>query len=116
MEHQCLGAECRTVLMIPCPSQQKQHAEIERLLADIERWNATIAVAVTKAEQMDAVIRAARNLVERRDEGYATLVSYLIRLHEAVATFDANPTPLPVALGLHEAPRPGTIEFDMEYP
>jgi hypothetical protein len=37
MEHQCLGEECRTVLMIPCPSQQKQRAEIERLRAQMTR-------------------------------------------------------------------------------
>jgi hypothetical protein len=70
-------------------------AQNKRLLDDIERWNATIAAGRERAEQMEAVIRAARNLDARKDEGYATLVSYLIRLHEALATYDANRTPWP---------------------
>lgn len=65
------------------------------LLDDIERWNSTIAVGRDRADQMEDVIKAAQNLDRHRDEGYATLVSYLIRLHEALATYEATKMPMP---------------------
>jgi hypothetical protein len=37
-----------------------------------------------EVERLRAIEQAARNLDAHRDEGYATLVSYLIRLHEAL--------------------------------
>jgi chromosome segregation ATPase len=77
-------------------------ARHEQLLNDIEEWNETIAVGQTRAEQMELVIQAARDLIARQDQGYATTVSYTIRLREALEVYDANRTPLPEAFTRHK--------------
>ena len=67
----------------------------ERLLSDIDRWNATIALGAEKAKLMEAVILAARELTIIQNEGYTKLVSRLIRLTDALEAYDANPVALP---------------------
>jgi hypothetical protein len=67
--------------------------------ADCSYWETTANVLNRlvderlKAElrRAEAVIQAARNLDAHHNEGYATLVSYLIRLHEALDAHDGQP-------------------------
>lgn len=77
-------------------------AQNERLLADIERWNATIAAGAAKAEQMEAVIQAARGVANCLGSSLTDMVwehasggACLNLLDEALAAYDANPVPLP---------------------
>jgi len=69
-------------------------AQNERLIADIERWNETIAAGAAKAEQMDAVIRAARGYATHR---HVVCMPCMETLKAALAAYDANQTPLPGA-------------------
>jgi hypothetical protein len=66
----------------------------ERLLNDIEQWNATIAAGAAKAEQMEAVIQAARAYATHR---HVVCMPCMENLKAALAAYDANQTPLPVA-------------------
>jgi len=65
--------------------------------AEAARYDAamtTLGVVRQELERALLIVDAARNLDEHSHEGYATLVSYLIRLHEAL-TADRQPDPLP---------------------
>jgi hypothetical protein len=56
----------------------------ERLRADLESVVADRDAQVDEVVRLIAIEQAARNLDAHQHEGYATLVSYLIRLHEAL--------------------------------
>lgn len=58
MEHQCLGAECGVVLMIPCTGQQKQRAENEALERKMKAHRETASAAITGAEKQVDALRA----------------------------------------------------------
>jgi hypothetical protein len=54
----------------------------------LKRENAELRAEI---ERLDKIVQAARNLDQHRDQGYATLASYLIRLHEALDAHDGQP-------------------------
>jgi predicted RNase H-like nuclease (RuvC/YqgF family) len=60
-------------------------------LEDIEQLRVDLGAQQAEVERLRLIEQAARNLDAHRDQGYATLVSYLIRLHEALDAHDGQP-------------------------
>lgn len=58
--------------------------KIEAREAEWDGWDELAERMRAKIERLEKIETAARNLDEHRNEGYATLVSYLIRLHEVL--------------------------------
>src|SRR5215471_5848160 len=76
-------------------------AENERLSqerdAESARYDAAMTTLAAVREELERaleIVDAARNLDEHRDAGYASVVSYMIRLHEAL-TAGRQPDPRP---------------------
>lgn len=74
-----------------CHERDALRAELERLRARLEQDGAELdrlasveARLLAENQRLHTIVLAARNLDAHRDEGYASLVSYLIRLHDAL--------------------------------
>jgi len=59
--------------------------------AENDQWQRKMADTWAEVKRLRLIEQAARNLDAHRDEGYATLVSYLIRLHETLDAHDGQP-------------------------